>query len=108
MLSFHAPLVVCVLKLRPEAMNSVETHLITGTVPANGKLLGFFPEVIIIRKGKTKGNVSFPHYRWQKEENTSFVRDVLGCLNGSNSYTDGSRNCFYLLQPGVLPVQEKV
>lgn len=55
--------------------------------------------MIILRKDKTKGNVSFPHYRWQKEENTSLIRDVLSCLNGSNSYTDGmgytNRNWFY-------------
>ena len=93
------PLLLCVLKLCPEATNSVKTHLIKGTVPAHGKLVGFFPEVIVIRKDKTKRNVSFPHYRWQKEENTFLVRDVLNCLSGNNSYTDGmgctDRKCLY-------------
>lgn len=40
--SFHAPAVVWI-KLCPEATNSLQTHLIAGTVPASGKLLGFLP-----------------------------------------------------------------
>lgn len=40
--SFHAPAVVCI-KLCPEATNSLQTHLVAGTVPASGKLVGFFP-----------------------------------------------------------------
>lgn len=47
--------------------------------------------MIIIKKNKTKGNVSFSHCinRWQKEENMSLVRGVLSCLSGNNSNTDG-------------------
>lgn len=48
-MSFHAPALVCI-KLCPEATNSLETHLVAGTVPESGKLVVFFPEVIIIRK----------------------------------------------------------
>lgn len=33
---------------------------------------GDFPEVIIVRKQKTKREVSFQHYRWCWEENTHF------------------------------------
>jgi len=55
-------LLLCVLKLCPEAMNSVKTHLITGTVPANAKLVGFFPEVIITRKEKTKRQWEICHF----------------------------------------------
>lgn len=43
--------------------------------------------------------MSFPHYTWQKEENTSLVINVLSCLSGNNSYTDGlgctNRRCLY-------------
>lgn len=35
-------LLLCVLKLCLEAMNSVKTHLLKGTVLANGRLVGFF------------------------------------------------------------------
>lgn len=59
----------------------------------------FFPEAIIIRKDKTKGNMSFPHYRWQNKENTSLVSVVLNCLSGNNLCTDGTgctnRKCLY-------------
>lgn len=62
-LSMLLPL--CVLKLSPEATNSVKTYLITGMVPANDKW-GFSPEVTVTRQDKTKENVSFPHCRWHR------------------------------------------